>query len=46
MMSDQNKMTTVRVNPRVLPKIGDTVRVTIDPEKMHLFSPATELRLN
>lgn len=46
MMSDQNKMTTVRVNPRQLPKVGDTVRIHIDPIKMHLFSPATELRLN
>lgn len=46
MMSDQNKMTTIRVNPRQLPKVGDTVRIHIDPTKMHLFSPATELRLN
>lgn len=46
MMSDQNKMTTVRVNPRQLPKVGDTVRIHIDPTKMHLFSPATEVRLN
>ena len=46
MMSDQNKMTTVRVNPRQLPKVGDTVRIHIEPTKMHLFSPATELRLN
>lgn len=46
MMSDQNKMTTVRVNPRQLPKVDDTVRIHIDPTKMHLFSPATELRLN
>lgn len=46
MMSDQNKMTTVRVNPRQLPKVGETVRIHIDPTKMHLFSPATELRLN
>ncbi len=46
MMSDQNKMTTVRVNPRQLPKVGDTVRIHIDPTKMHLFSPASELRLN
>ncbi|EJD64902.1 ABC transporter ATP-binding protein [Scardovia wiggsiae] len=46
MMSDQNKMTTVRVNPRQLPKVGDTVRIHIDPTKMHLFSPATEMRLN
>lgn len=46
MMSDQNKMTTVRVNPRQLPKVGDTVRIHIDPTKMHLFSPASEMRLN
>ena len=45
-MSDQNKLTTIRVNPRALPKIGDTVKISIDPAKMHLFSPATELRLN
>ncbi len=45
MMSDQNKLTTVRVNPRALPKIGDTVKIKIDPTKMHLFAPSTELRL-
>lgn len=45
-MSDQNKLTTIRVNPRDLPKVGDTVKIKIDPSKMHLFSPATELRLN
>ncbi|NMN01885.1 ABC transporter ATP-binding protein [Bifidobacterium panos] len=45
-MSDQNKLTTVRVNPRVLPKVGDTVKIKIDPSKMHLFAPSTELRLN
>ena len=45
-MSDQNKLTTVRVNPRVLPKVGDTVKIKIDPAKMHLFAPSTELRLN
>ena len=26
MMSDQNKLTTIRVNPRALPKVGDTVK--------------------
>lgn len=46
MMSDQNKLTTVRVNPRQLPKIGETVKIKIDPAKMHLFAPSTELRLN
>ncbi|WP_314687297.1 sn-glycerol-3-phosphate ABC transporter ATP-binding protein UgpC [uncultured Bifidobacterium sp.] len=46
MMSDQNKLTTIRVNPRSLPKVGETVKIKIDPSKMHLFSPATELRLN
>lgn len=46
MMSDQNKLTTVRVNPRKLPKIGDTVKIKIDPTKMHLFAPSTEMRLN
>ncbi|WEV64100.1 sn-glycerol-3-phosphate ABC transporter ATP-binding protein UgpC [Bifidobacterium sp. ESL0732] len=45
-MSDQNKLTTIRVNPRDLPKVGDTVKIKIDPSKMHLFSPASELRLN
>ncbi|MDF7666041.1 sn-glycerol-3-phosphate ABC transporter ATP-binding protein UgpC [Bifidobacterium sp. ESL0745] len=45
-MSDQNKLTTIRVNPRDLPKVGETVKIKIDPSKMHLFSPATELRLN
>ena len=46
MMSDQNKMTTIRVNPRQLPMPGDVVRVQVDPAKMHLFAPSTELRLN
>ena len=46
MMSDQNKLTTIRVNPRALPKVGDTVKIKIDPAKMHLFAPSTELRLN
>ncbi|WEV72479.1 sn-glycerol-3-phosphate ABC transporter ATP-binding protein UgpC [Bifidobacterium sp. ESL0790] len=45
-MSDQNKLTTIRVNPRQLPKVGETVKIKIDPTKMHLFSQATELRLN
>lgn len=45
-MSDQNKLTTIRVNPRDLPKVGDVVKIHIDPAKMHLFSPASELRLN
>ena len=45
-MSDQNKLTTIRVSPRALPKVGDVVKIHIDPAKMHLFSPATELRLN
>ncbi|MCO6559239.1 MAG: sn-glycerol-3-phosphate ABC transporter ATP-binding protein UgpC [Bifidobacterium sp.] len=45
-MSDQNKLTTIRVNPRDLPKVGETVKIKIDPSKMHLFSPASELRLN
>ncbi|MFT8705151.1 ABC transporter ATP-binding protein [Bifidobacterium aquikefiricola] len=46
MMSDQNNMTTVRVSPRELPAVGATVKIHIDPAKMHLFSTATELRLN
>lgn len=46
MMSDQNKMTTIRVNPRALPKVGDTVKIKVNPAKMHLFAPSTELRLN
>ena len=45
-MSDQNKLTTIRVNPRVLPKAGDTVKIKVNPAKMHLFAPSTELRLN
>ncbi|RBP97259.1 sugar ABC transporter ATP-binding protein [Bifidobacterium aemilianum] len=45
MMSDQNKLTTIRVNPRQLPKVGDVVKIKIDPTKMHLFAPSTELRL-
>jgi multiple sugar transport system ATP-binding protein len=46
LMSDQNKMTTIRVNPRQLPMPGAVVRVQIDPAKMHLFAPSTEERLN
>ena len=46
LMSDQNKLTTIRVKPYQLPAIGDTVKITIDPAKMHLFSPSTEQRLN
>ena len=46
MMSDQNKLTTIRVNPRVLPKVGDIVKIKVNPAKMHLFAPSTELRLN
>ena len=46
LMSDQNKMTTVRVPPRQLPQVGSTVKIHIDPAKMHLFAPSTELRLN
>ena len=45
-MSDQNKLTTVRIPPRTLPKIGETVKIHIDPSKMHLFAPSTGLRLN
>ena len=45
-MSDQDKMTTVRVKPYALPKVGDTVKIKIDPAKMHLFSPSSEERLN
>ena len=45
-MSDQNKLTTIRVNPRALPQVGATVKIKIDPAKMHLFAPSTELRLN
>ena len=46
LMSDQNKLTTIRVNPRVLPRVGEVVNIKIDPSKMHLFAPSTELRLN
>ena len=41
-MSDQNKLlTTIRVNPRALPKVGATVKIKIDPAKMHLFAPSS-----
>ncbi|NEG69960.1 ABC transporter ATP-binding protein [Bifidobacterium choloepi] len=46
MMSDQNKLTTIRVNPRALPQVGDVVKIKINPAKMHLFAPSTELRIN
>lgn len=46
LMSDQNKLTTVRVDPRQLPKVGEVVKISIDPANMHLFAPSTELRLN
>lgn len=45
-MSDQNKLTTIRVNPRSLPKVGEVVKIKIEPAKMHLFAPSSELRLN
>ena len=45
-MSDQNKLTTIRVSPRQLPKVGEVVKIKVDPAKMHLFAPASELRLN
>ena len=45
-ISDSTPLTTIRVNPRALPKVGDTVKIKIDPSKMHLFAPSTELRLN
>ena len=45
-MSDQNKLTTVRVRPSELPAVGDTVTVRVDPAKMHLFSHSTGERLN
>ncbi len=45
-MSDQNRLTTVRVRPEQLPAVGDTVSIAIDPAKMHLFSFATGERLN
>ena len=34
------------MNPRALPQVGATVKIKIDPAKMHLFAPSTELRLN
>lgn len=45
-MSGQNKMTTIRVNPSELPNVGDTVKIHVDQDRMHLFSPSTGLRLN
>ena len=45
-MSDQNNLTTVRVRPEDLPAVGDTVYIRIDPERMHLFAPSTEERIN
>ena len=46
MMSDQNKLTTIRVNPRVLPKVGDIVKIKVNPAKMHLFAPSPQPRLH
>ncbi len=34
-----------RLPPRVVRRAGDSVRVTIAPESIHLFDPATERRL-
>lgn len=45
-MSDQNIMTTVRVLPNNLPKVGEIVSIHVAPEDMHLFAPSTEMRLN
>ncbi len=48
MMSDQNNLTTIRVNPRALPKVGDTVKIKSTRPKMHLLNSvhraASELR--
>ncbi len=36
---------TVRIDPHDVPRIGDTLWVTIRPEEQHTFSPASSLRL-
>src|SRR5687768_3001145 len=32
--------------PRQLPRVGDPIRFSVDPEKLHLFDAASEERLN
>ena len=41
-----DQMTTIRVTPRELPKVGDVINIRVDQSTMHLFAPSTGLCLN
>lgn len=36
---------TVRVNPRTTARPGDTIKIAIDAEKIHLFDKETEITI-
>ena len=36
---------TVRVNPRTTARPGDTIKIAIDAEKIHLFDKETEVTI-
>ena len=36
---------TARVNPRSTSKIGDTIKIALDPNKIHLFDKETEITI-
>ncbi|MBW9205608.1 sn-glycerol-3-phosphate ABC transporter ATP-binding protein UgpC [Mumia sp. zg.B53] len=42
---DKDQLLVSRVNWRTPPAIGDVVHLTVDPERVHVFSKATGLRL-
>jgi len=44
LLADGNKF-IARVNPRTTAKIGDSIKVGFDMEKLHLFDPETELSM-
>jgi multiple sugar transport system ATP-binding protein len=45
--SKAGKETLVAVfGPRQLPRVGDTIRFSVDPDKLHLFDATSEERLN
>ncbi|WP_407320574.1 sn-glycerol-3-phosphate ABC transporter ATP-binding protein UgpC [Isoptericola halotolerans] len=43
--SGNSDQVIVRIDPRDVPMKGDTIHVTIEPGKSHVFSPATGARL-
>ena len=41
----EDKKLTARVNPRTTARMGDTIKVALDPNKIHLFDKETELTI-